>query len=86
MAHLARLVLLVLPVRLVVLAVLAATQPLVRSSLPTAVGAVPVGPSRLLQQAVVEVAALPVPVLLVVLLAVLAAFLRQVPTQLVARV
>ena len=60
--------------------------PLVRSSLPTAVGAVPVGPSRLLQQAVVEVAALPVPVLLVVLLAVLAAFLRQVPTQLVARV
>ena len=86
MAHLALLVLLVLPVRLVVLAVLAATQPLVRSSLPTAVGAVPVGPSRLLQQAVVEVAALPVPVLLVVLLAVLAAFLRQVPTQLVARV
>jgi hypothetical protein len=47
---------------------------------------VPVVPSRLLQQAVVEVAALPVLELLAVLLAVLAAFLRQLPTQLVARV
>jgi hypothetical protein len=86
LVQLALLALAVLLVRLVVLVVLAATQPLVHSSLPTAVGVVPVVPSRLLQQAVVEVAALPVLVLLVVLLAALVAFLRQVPTQLVAKV
>jgi hypothetical protein len=86
LVHLALLVLLALPVRLVVLVVLAATQPLVHSSLRLVVGVVPVAPSRLLQQAVVGVAARPVLVLLVVLLAALVAFLRQVPTQLVARV
>ena len=86
MVHLVLLVLLALPVRLVVLVVLAATQPLVHSSLPTAVGVVPVVPSRLLQQAVVEVAALPVLEPLAVLLAVLVAYLRQLPTQLAARV
>jgi hypothetical protein len=43
-------------------------------------------PSRLLQQAVVEVVVRLVLAVPVVLLAVLVAFLRQVPTQLVARV
>jgi hypothetical protein len=70
----------------VVLVVLAATQPLVHSSLRLVVGVVPVVPSRLLQQAVGVVAARPVLAVPVVLLVVGVAFLRQLPTQLAARV
>jgi hypothetical protein len=86
LAHLVLLVLLALPVRLVVMEVSVVTLRLGRSSLPTAVGAGVAVPSRLLQQAVVEVVVRLVLAVPVVLLAVLVAFLRQVPTQLVARV
>lgn len=86
MVHLALLALAVVLVVLVVMEVSVVTLRLGRSSLPMAVGAGVAVPSRLLQQAVVEVAALPVLAVPVVLLAVLVAFLRQLPTQLAARV
>jgi len=86
LVHLVLLVLLALPVRLVVMEVSVVTLRLGRSSLPTVVVAGVVVPSRLLQQAVVEVVVGLVLAVPVVLLAVLVAFLRQLPTQLVARV
>jgi hypothetical protein len=86
LVHLVLLVLLALPVRLVVMEVSVVTLRLGRSSLPTVVAAVVAAPSRLLQQAVVEVVVRLVLAVPVVLLAALVAFLRQVPTQLVARV
>jgi hypothetical protein len=57
-----------------------------RSSLPTVVVAGVVVPSRLLQQAVVAVVVRLVLVVLAVLLAVRVVFLRQLPTQLAAKV
>jgi hypothetical protein len=86
LVHLVLLVLLVLPVRLVVMEVSVVTLRLGRSSLPTVVAAGVAVPSRLLQQAVVEVAVRLVLAVPVVLLAALVVFLRQLPTQLAARV
>ncbi len=86
MVHLVLLVLLALQVRLVVMEVSVVTLRLGRSSLPTVVGAGVVVPSRLLQQAVVEVVVVLVLAVPVVLLAALVVFLRQLPTQLAARV
>jgi len=86
LVHLVLLVLLALPVRLVVMEVSVVTLRLGRSSLPTVVVAGVVVPSRLLQQAVVEVVVVLVLAVPVVLLAALVVFLRQLPTQLAARV
>jgi hypothetical protein len=86
LVHLVLLVLLALPVRLVVMEVSVVTLRLGRSSLPTVVAVGVAVPSRLLQQAVVEVVVWLVLAVPVVLLVVGVVFLRQLPTQLVARV